>query len=80
VTYLMPRSKYGDFEFFAPKNKQKKYWKPSFFHFFKKLWKKIHQIAKTIPKKNTAADNLKVDSNSKKNAHYIFNFLKLGGS
>jgi hypothetical protein len=25
VTYLMPRSKYGDFEFFAPKNKQKKY-------------------------------------------------------
>jgi hypothetical protein len=40
----------------------------------------MHQIAKNSQKKNTAADNFKVYSDSKKNAHYIFNFLQLGGS
>jgi hypothetical protein len=42
----------------------------------------LEKLAKLqkIPQKNTAADNLKVDSNSKKNAHYISYFLRLGGS
>jgi hypothetical protein len=80
VTYLMPRSRYGDFKFFSPKKRNRKNLENHEILILKKILKNNSPNFKKFPKKNTAADNLKDYSNSKKNAHYIFNFLKLGGS
>jgi hypothetical protein len=52
----MPRSRYGDFEFF-PQKKAEKILKTMNFSFKKPILKKKFTKLQKIPQKNTAADN-----------------------